>query len=206
MTPITALALALSYLMGSVPTGLWLGLALRKVDIRQHGSHNIGATNTLRVLGKALGAAALAGDIGKGVIAALLLSRISPWAYAPIACGIAAIIGHTFSLFVGFKGGKGVATSAGVFLALCPLPTLVAGAAFAAVFALTRMVSAGSILAAVALMVAVVLIPHQWATAPTHLFPEGRALRIITIVIASLVIVKHHSNVRRILRKEENRL
>jgi glycerol-3-phosphate acyltransferase PlsY len=190
----TAAAVLLSYVMGSIPTGFWLGLWLRGVDIRRHGSKNIGATNTLRVLGKPLGAAALVGDMAKGAIPVVFIAPLSEWNYAPIACGLAAICGHTFSLFLRFRGGKGVATSAGVFLGLAPLPTMIAAAVFAAVVAATRMVSAGSILGSVAIAIAV------------FVFPTDNAVRAIAVAIALLVIVRHRDNIRRIRAGTENRL
>ena len=200
------IAIALSYLLGSVPTGLWLGLGLRNVDIREHGSKNIGATNTLRVLGKTLGGLALAGDAAKGLVPVVLFSRLSAWPYAALACGIAAIVGHLASVFLRFKGGKGVATSLGVFLALCPIPTLIAAAAFLAVLLTTRMVSAGSIAGAAAMTASVYLVPHAIATAPTHLLPEGWALRIMVSLVAMLVVVKHRANIGRIVRGEESKI
>jgi glycerol-3-phosphate acyltransferase PlsY len=190
-----ALAIVLSYLLGSMPTGLWLGLRIRGVDIRQSGSHNIGATNTFRVLGKGLGAAALVGDILKGVIPVLLIARLSGWEHAPLACGLAAILGHVTSPFVRFRGGKGVATSTGVFLSLAPIPTLIAAAAFLLVFLATRMVSASSIVAAVVLSTLMLALPGY-----------DPMLRILTVIVALLVLFRHHSNIRRILTGTENRL
>lgn len=202
----TAAAMAISYVAGSIPTGLWVGKMLRGIDIREHGSRNIGATNTLRVLGRKLGAIALAGDVGKGLLAVLVIAPLlSDWPYAPLACGLAAILGHIASVFLGFKGGKGVATSTGVFLALAPAATLVAAVVFAAVVYATRMVSAGSLSAAAALLIAVYALPHPWATWPTHAIPDGWALRIVATVVAMLVFVRHRSNLQRILRGEENR-
>ncbi len=202
----TAAAMAISYVAGSIPTGLWVGKMLRGIDIREHGSRNIGATNTLRVLGKKLGAVALAGDVGKGLLAVLVIAPLlSDWPYAPLTCGLAAILGHIASVFLGFKGGKGVATSTGVFLALAPAATLVAAVVFAAVVYATRMVSAGSLSAAAALLIAVYALPHSWATWPTHAIPDGWALRIVATVVAMLVFVRHRSNLQRILRGEENR-
>lgn len=186
-------AILLAYVLGSVPTGLWLGLWLRKVDIREHGSRNIGATNTLRVLGKKLGALALLGDMAKGVVSVLLIARLSDWEYAPIACGLAAILGHTFSIFLKFKGGKGVATSAGTFFGLAPIPMAVALAVFIATFLLTRMVSAGSILAAIAIGIAVFVVP----TDPV--------VRGIAVVVALLVVFRHRDNIRRIVQGKENK-
>ena len=183
-----------SYALGSIPTGLWLGQRLRGIDIREHGSKNIGATNTMRVLGKKLGAIALACDILKGLIPVLLAQRYGGWEYLPILCGIAAILGHTFSFFVNFKGGKGVATSAGVFMGLAPLPTAVGVVVFAITLALTRMVSAGSILAAAAMAVSVFILPI-WMP-----------IRVLTCVVAALVIYKHRTNIQRILKGEESKL
>lgn len=205
MTGWTALALLLSFVLGSVPTGLWVGLWIRRIDIREHGSRNIGATNTLRVLGARFGALALAGDVGKGALAALVVARVSGWAYAPLACGAAAIAGHTFSVFCRFRGGKGVATSAGVFLALCPLPTLIAAAVFAVVVAVGRMVSAGSIAAALAMAGMMAALPHDWVTYPTHAVPDGWALRAVAISMAALVIARHRANIKRLLRGQELR-
>jgi len=194
VTPMMILAIALSYALGSVPTGLWLGRGLRGIDIRQHGSKNIGATNTMRVLGKKLGALALFADIAKGMLPVLVIARLDPWAHLPLACGLAAVLGHSFSLFLKFRGGKGVATSTGMFLALAPVPTLIAAAVFAAVLAATRMVSAGSLSAAVALSIAV------------FCFPFSTPVRIVAVLLAALVAVKHRSNIKRILRGEENRI
>ena len=103
---LVAIAVLLSYALGSVPTGLWLGLRLKNIDIREHGSKSIGATNTLRILGKKLGALALIGDIAKGVIAVKFASELGATPYAPIACGIAAIIGHCTSLVDWSFSGK----------------------------------------------------------------------------------------------------
>lgn len=206
MDPPLAVAALLSYLLGSVPTGLWLGLRIRGVDIRQHGSCNIGATNTLRVLGPRLGAAALIGDIAKGVLAALVVSRISPWSHAALVCGLAAILGHTFSVFCRFRGGKGVATSAGVFMALCPFATGLVAIVFAAVLATTRMVSAASCLAAASLAILMLALPAGWPTAPLDLAPDDTLLRAIGVLIALLVIYRHRSNIVRILNGTEDRL
>lgn len=190
----TVSAVLLSYVLGSIPTGLWLGLWLRKTDIREHGSRNIGATNTLRVLGKPLGAMALVGDMAKGVISVVWVAKLSEWEYAPIVCGLAAICGHTFSLFLRFRGGKGVATSAGVFGALAPLPMLVAIGVFAATVATTRMVSAGSMLGAAAFGIAV------------FVFAVDNVVRGIAVAIAILVVLRHRDNIRRILSGTENRI
>jgi glycerol-3-phosphate acyltransferase PlsY len=191
-----AAALLIAYLLGSIPTGLWLGKAFKGIDIREHGSKNIGATNTLRVLGKGYGALALSGDIGKGVLAVVVGMWLASTytIHAPLLCGVTAIVGHSASIFCRFKGGKGVATSTGVFLALAPVPTLLAAGVFFAVVLATRMVSAGSIAAAITLGIAV------W------FFPDlGIVVQGLTTAVAVLVVARHHSNIGRILRGEENK-
>ncbi len=192
--PLFYAALVASYLLGSIPTGLWLGLRLKGVDIREHGSKNIGATNTLRILGPTFGVIALMADMLKGAAAVLLGGALSAWPHAPLFCGLAAIIGHSASIFIRFNGGKGVATSTGVFLALAPIPTLIAAGAFFLVAVPTRMVSAGSITAAITLAIAV------------FLFPVSPAVRGITVAVAAIVLVRHRSNIQRILAGTENRI
>lgn len=187
-------AVCLSLVLGSIPTGLWLGLWLKGVDIRKSGSGNIGATNTMRTLGKSYGAAALAFDVFKGWLPVAAAMKFHAWEYLPILCGLAAIAGHTFSIFVRFRGGKGVATSTGVFLGLAPMPMIVAGVVFFAVLFATRMVSAGSVAAAASMAATVFLFPLPWST------------RIITVMVALLIIVRHQSNIRRILKHEEPKL
>ncbi len=188
-----------AFVLGSIPTGLWLGRWLRGIDIREHGSKNIGATNTLRVLGKGLGAAALLGDMLKGLLPVLAAQAYAAQASGaapalPVVCGIAAILGHTFSIFLRFRGGKGVATSTGVFLGLAPIATGIAFLVFAATVALTRMVSAGSLAAALALSLAVALLPTTWP------------VRIVVWIAAALVFIRHRSNIQRILNGTESRI
>jgi glycerol-3-phosphate acyltransferase PlsY len=193
-TTLAIAAVFVSYVLGSLPTGLWLGLRLRGIDIREHGSKNIGATNTMRVLGKGLGALALLGDVAKGAVSVLLVARLTSWEFAPLACGLAAIAGHSWSLFLRFKGGKGIATSTGVFWGLCPVAIGIATLVFVATVAITRMVSAGSILGAVALAITIYVVPYPMP------------LRAIATLVALLVIVKHRSNIQRIVSGKENRL
>ena len=183
-----------AYVLGSVPTGLWLGLRLKKVDIREHGSRNIGATNTLRVLGKGLGAVALVCDMAQGAAPVLLAMNESATEYIPLICGLAAILGHTFSLFIKFKGGKGVATSAGVFFALTPIPMAAALGAFLLTFAASRMVSLGSILAAVVFAIAIWVMPHDMV------------LRGIGSLVAAMVVFRHRENIKRIVSGNENKI
>jgi glycerol-3-phosphate acyltransferase PlsY len=195
LDPMAIGALLLSYVLGSIPTGLWLGLWIRKVDIREAGSKNIGATNTMRVLGKPLGAAALTGDVLKGLFPVIFFAKLHPESiHLPLLCGVAAILGHSFSLFLKFRGGKGVATSAGVFLGLVTWPTVLAVAIFAGIVAATRYVSLGSIFASISLAISV------WFVETSNV------VRVVVLLVALLIIVKHRANVQRILKGEENRV
>ena len=198
MMYIVAIAIFASYLLGSIPTGLWLGQQIHGIDIREHGSKNIGATNTLRVLGKKLGGLALAGDMAKGAIAVTIgrfaVLQFEVWPYLPLACGVAAILGHTFSVFTKFNGGKGVATSAGVFLAIAWQATLAAAVAFAIVTAWTRMVSAGSIASAATMVIA------------AYFFYTDVVLLTLIAIVAGLVVIRHRTNIWRILQGTESRI
>jgi glycerol-3-phosphate acyltransferase PlsY len=192
------LLVVLAYVLGATPTSWWVGRALYGVDLREKGSGNLGATNTFRVLGWRAALPVALFDVFKGW---LPTAAFATWAGVDdpirwsLAFGAAAILGHVFSLWVRFKGGKGVATSAGVFLALAPWATLACLVAFVAVVRATRMVSAGSITAAVMLTPAVALTPTR----------GGTTLVAFSGALALFVIWAHRSNVGRILRGEESR-
>jgi glycerol-3-phosphate acyltransferase PlsY len=193
-----ALALALSYASGSLPFA-WLAGRAAGVDLRQQGSGNLGATNVFRVLGWKVGLAVFVADALKGALPVLLLppritSPVDPGLWA-IACGIAAIAGHVRPLFLRFrKGGKGVATAAGVFFALAPLPMLVTFALFVAVVLATGYVSLGSLLSAVVLPA--FLLVTQGSRAP---------LFVVSVIIATFVFWTHRANIGRLRRGEEHR-
>ncbi|MFM2295175.1 MAG: glycerol-3-phosphate 1-O-acyltransferase [Verrucomicrobiota bacterium] len=203
-----------AYLLGSLPTGYLVARA-KGIDIRTVGSGNIGATNAMRVLGKPVGIAVLLVDALKGYAAvAWLTPLIFNWLaphffglYVPFAksavelqtkftvlAAVCAVLGHNYTCWLNFKGGKGIATSAGVFLALAPLAIGVAIAVFAVAVLLTRYVSVGSIAAGVALPVAV------WFTR------ESMLLRVVTIALGALAIYKHKTNIQRLAAGTENRL
>jgi acyl phosphate:glycerol-3-phosphate acyltransferase len=205
------IALAAGYLIGSVPFGYLAGRA-RGVDVRKSGSGNIGATNVLRVLGRKWGLLVFACDVLKGFISVRLamwygqsllrsdLSAYSHWfpSTLAIAAGIGCILGHTFTFWLGFKGGKGVATSAGVLLGLMPLVTLCLVSVWALVFFTTRYVSLASLVVAILLPIAVLLRMlagggRDW---PTFYF---------SIAIMLLVIVRHRANIQRLIAGTENR-
>lgn len=200
MTLPSLLALAFSYLAGSVPFGLLLGLLAGK-DIRLHGSKNIGCTNLYRVCGARWGIPGFFLDAGKGILAASYISGYCdgmafPW--PGILCGLLAIIGHNFPVWLGFRGGKGVATSAGVVAALMLVPFVIAFASFIVIVAVFRYISLGSMAAAVILAVSAgLLLPD----------PLGTSLPLVglAVVIAVMTIVRHRTNIRRLLDGTENR-
>ena len=196
-----ALGGLLSYLLGAMPFGLLAGLWLKGVDIRQHGSRNIGATNAMRVLGRPIGIGVHVLDIGKGFVASFALARLFAAGHAAavpglgIAYGTAAILGHVFPVYLKFRGGKGMATSLGAFLGLAWLPTVIAGAVWLVVKIVTGYVSVASMTAVVAVPVAMALLP-PWRR------PE---LILFGAVVALLVIVRHRSNIVRLLQGTESK-
>ena len=189
------------YLIGSIPTGFLMARA-RGIDIRQHGSGNIGATNVGRVMGRTWGLLAFACDFLKGFLPLFLLrwlifSSDSSWPVALllVACGLAAILGHNFTPWLGFKGGKGVATTGGVVAALVPWAFLLVLGIWIALTALTRTVSIGSILAAVALPFA------------TAFFYPARWIYIgLSVLAGALVVWRHRSNIQRLRAGTEPKL
>jgi acyl phosphate:glycerol-3-phosphate acyltransferase len=189
-----ALNIVLAYLLGSVPTGYWLG-RMKGVDIRQFGSGNIGMTNVLRVLGKPYAILTFIVDVGKGTLAVTLLPWLfhTPDPWMKVIAGLAAVCGHNWSVFLKFKGGKGVNTSAGVFLGLAWLPTLLVLVIFGIVLAIFRYVSLGSIIAAVCFPVLMILF-HQ------HIL-----YFILSILLALFIIIRHRSNIKRLLAGTENK-
>jgi glycerol-3-phosphate acyltransferase PlsY len=193
-----ALALTLAYASGSLPFA-WLAGKASGVDLRAEGSGNLGATNVFRVLGWKIGLAVFLADALKGGVPVLLLPRHIDSAADPtlwaIACGIAAIAGHVRPLFLRFrKGGKGVATAAGVFFALAPVPMAITFAVFVAVVLGTGYVSVGSLVSAV--LLPALLLVTQGPRAP---------LFLVSLVIATFVFWTHRANIGRLRRGEEHR-
>ncbi|MDT8368354.1 MAG: glycerol-3-phosphate 1-O-acyltransferase PlsY [Longimicrobiales bacterium] len=189
----------LAYLLGATPTSFWIGRGVYGIDLRRHGSGNLGATNAFRVLGVRAALPVLLIDIAKGWIPAAFFAGwagASPDSAWPLAFGGAAIMGHVFSPWVGFRGGKGVATSAGVLAALAPVAALVCFVGFAVVTAFTRMVSAGSVAAALLLTPAILFTPTR----------GGRAFVAFAVLLATFVIWAHRANIGRIVRGEESQL
>lgn len=205
MTPeilLAALALA-AYVVGSIPFGFLIARWGHGIDLRTLGSRNIGATNTGRVLGKTWGIVCLLLDFLKGLTPPLLLPRLvelpAGWfGPATVACGAAAILGHVFPIWLGFRGGKGVATGAGAATVLSPAAGLAALVAFAIVFAIRRTVSLASIVAAVMYAIAVLAATRGDFANESH-WP----LLAFAIAIPTLIVVRHRENIARLLRGEE---
>ena len=199
---ITILLMVLSYILGSVPNALWIGKVFKGIDVREHGSKNTGSTNAARVLGVKLGILTLILDISKGLVPTLIaillkvdffenLTKIENLDY--VLVGICAILGHVFSIFMNFKGGKAVATTLGVFLVLVPKAILFAAILFFVVFAIFRYVSLSSIFAAVSLPIF------------TYFLYQQIIYVILGILIAILIIVKHKSNIERLKNGTESK-
>jgi acyl phosphate:glycerol-3-phosphate acyltransferase len=189
--------LAAAYLLGAIPTSYLAGRLFGGIDLRQHGSRNLGATNLYRVLGWKFAIPVGLFDISKGAIPVLVFGpRVPAVPYFPIWCGIMAVIGHVFSVFVGFRGGKGVATAAGMVIALAPLAFPLVLVAWALVVWLTGYVSLGSIVAAALFPLADYLVQPARRTWVTVLFDIG---------IAAFIIWKHRANIQRLLAGTENR-
>ena len=192
--------LAVSYLLGSIPFGYLLVRFFRKADIRAQGSGNIGATNVARAGGKGLGMLTLLLDLGKGLIAVLIARHLAPGrpgfpSDLAVGSAVAAVLGHIFPVWLGFRGGKGVATALGVFLALAPSVALAGVGVFALLVLTTRIVGLASVIAAALFPIfALLLLPDR-----STVFLGGIAL------IAMLVIVKHRGNMARLLKGTEPR-
>jgi acyl phosphate:glycerol-3-phosphate acyltransferase len=191
-----ALLVLAAYLLGAFPTSYVVGRATRGIDLRQHGSGNLGATNAFRVLGWKAATPIFVVDILKGFIPAFWFPLLDGGTAGPLwalAYGTAAVLGHVFSVFVGFRGGKGVATSAGVFLALAPVAILGGLLIWAGLVFGTGYVSLGSVVAAAALPLLV------WLTGARV------EVLLLSLALATFVIYAHRANIRRLLRGEEHR-
>jgi glycerol-3-phosphate acyltransferase PlsY len=190
------LALAAAYLLGAIPTSYLAGRLIAGIDLREHGSRNLGATNLYRVLGWRYAIPVGLLDAAKGLVPVLVLApRVSSSQLFALVCGLTAVLGHVFSVFVGFKGGKGVATAAGVMLGLTPAALGVAAALWVALVYLTGYVSVGSIAAAAVFPLAVYLLDP----------PAQPAMLWLVIAVAAAIIWLHRGNIRRLLDGTENR-
>lgn len=196
------IVIVVSYLSGAIPFSYVAGKVFGKIDLREHGSGNLGASNTFRFLGPKVAVAVMIADIAKGFL---------PVFYAPVyganhtlpdmwlmyIAGFFAVVGHMFSVFVGFRGGKGIATTAGVFLALAPVAFLVPFLVWLAVMIGVRIVSVASMAGAIVLPLSVYLMQRF------DLVPADRSLLVLSCAITVVVLVKHRSNIKRLLAGTE---
>ncbi|MGE5194361.1 MAG: glycerol-3-phosphate 1-O-acyltransferase PlsY [Deltaproteobacteria bacterium] len=198
--------LFLAYLIGATPFGYLTGRVVGKIDIRQHGSGNIGATNVGRVLGNQWGILVLALDLLKGLVPVAGLPHLlfaagsSNRVHWQVAAGIATILGHMFPCWLGFRGGKGVATALGVVAYLGGWATVIAAGVFGLSFAVWRIVSLASILAALSFAVCQIVL--LW---PALFSEQHWSVTTFCLLIPALIIVRHRSNIRRLWRGEEPR-
>ena len=186
------LVIALAYLAGSIPTGVLLG-RLAGVDVRSAGSGNIGATNVARTAGRSLGLLTLVGDALKGLLPVLVAHALGFQASVVAITAVAALCGHVFSMFLGFRGGKGVATGVGVMLGLAPAIVPIPLAVFAIAMALSKTVSLSSILATLSAVIAVAAFGYPWPT------------ELASAAVAGLIVLRHRENVSRLLSGTEPR-
>jgi acyl phosphate:glycerol-3-phosphate acyltransferase len=188
-----ATALVGAYLVGAIPVGYLVGRFSGDTDIRRHGSGSIGATNVLRTLGWLPAALTLVGDIVKGAAVVALARAFVPDTVVA-ACGALAVVGNCWPVYLGFRGGKGVATALGVFLVLIPWATLPAALVWLVIVASFRYVSLGSILAAICVPLGALLLGYPPASV------------VATLAVAGLIVARHHANVSRLLAGTEPRL
>jgi len=189
-----------AYLLGSIPVGWIVARLFYQKDIRTEGSGNIGATNALRIFGTTVGVTVLVLDMLKGVSAVLLARHffVAEAALIPI-CGLLAILGHVFPIWLAFKGGKGVATAGGVFLALAPWSLLIALVSFVLIVAKTRYVSLGSILAALIFGFSIVIAQIMGAQI-------NWAMLALAAIVILMIIIKHKQNIQRLWQGQENKI
>src|SRR6201996_866180 len=198
-------ALVLAYLVGSIPTAVWIGRAFYGVDVREYGSGNAGATNTFRVLGKKAGIPVMLIDILKGFTATSLAYFIgvsttgaynsASYTNYALALGIAAVMGHLFPVFAGFRGGKGIATLLGMVLAIHLQAALLCVVVFIVVLLITRYVSLGSIVAGFTYPIGV-----------TFIFPSNKSVVIYGMCMCILILVTHQKNIERLLKGKESKV
>ncbi|HHZ66281.1 MAG TPA: glycerol-3-phosphate 1-O-acyltransferase PlsY [Flavobacteriales bacterium] len=207
ISAINIITLIIAYLLGSVASAVWIGKIFFNLDVREFGSGNSGATNAFRVLGKPAGITVLLMDSAKGWLSVQMayllqyfdfnhnLPGTAPYVDLQLALGIAALLGHIFPIYVGFRGGKGIATLLGIILAIHPYAALYSLGVFVVVFLITRYVSLSSMIASLSFPIVVIWIFE--ATIPS--------LVIFSLLIAILVLITHQKNIERLLSKEESR-
>jgi len=196
-----SILILLSYLVGAIPFGYIIGKLWKGIDVREHGSGNIGFTNVLRTVGTVPGFIVMILDICKGVVAVVGIAKLGELnlAILPVLCGLAAIIGHNWTVYLKFKGGKGIDTTIGVFIVLNPIATLVSLAIWIIAVAITRYVSLGSILFVICLPIAIFVI---------NLANKQYITTVLVAAIFAMVfaVYKHLSNIERLLNGTEHKI
>lgn len=194
MATSTFVVLVAGYLLGSIPFAYLLALRHRGIDLRLAGSGNVGAANLLRTTTKKIGVSAMALDVGKGIASVLLAQRLDPGPTSPAVASIAAVLGHIYPVWLGFRGGKGVATTCGVFWILAPQATAVATVVFLVMVWWTRYISLGSVIGTLLLAPVAYVVGAPGATI------------VAAVIVAAIVTHRHRSNLRRIFAGIERRI
>ncbi|MFZ9848324.1 MAG: glycerol-3-phosphate 1-O-acyltransferase PlsY [Flavobacteriales bacterium] len=205
MTFINVILLLSAYILGSIPSAVWIGKYFFKIDVREYGSGNAGATNTFRVLGKKAGIPVLIIDVLKGFVAVKLaylqnvipdnVVNANPFMNLMLALGIAALLGHIFPVFAAFRGGKGIATLLGIVFAVMWKAALIAVILFLIILIISKYVSLGSMLAGLAFPILIIFIFED----------QAPSLKVFSAVIAVLVLVTHQKNITRLIQGVENK-
>ncbi|MCQ6558049.1 glycerol-3-phosphate 1-O-acyltransferase PlsY [Paenibacillus mendelii] len=191
---LTVIGILISYLIGSISFSILIAKWVKGIDIRNHGSGNAGATNTLRILGKGPAIAVFLLDIAKGVAAVMIGSLLASDDWTPVLCGLAAIAGHNWPIWFGFKGGKGIATTVGVIMSLALVPALIAGVIAIISIVITRFVSLGSLIFA--------------ALTPVFIWLMDKSMPLLwaSLIICLFAFLRHRSNIVKLLQGNENKL
>ena len=212
----TLTVLAISYLLGSIPSAIWVGKIFKGVDVREHGSGNAGTTNTFRVLGWPSGVTVFSLDFMKGFVASFWVSALawemfagplSPpnWevdAFLKISCGFFAVLGHLFPIFANFKGGKGAATACGMLFGIEPISITISAIIFVVTILVTRYVSLASILGSFFYPISLLIMRYQFGM---EKIVDGSIL-IFSAIVASGIIIKHKSNIQRLIARTESKV
>ncbi|TWT16525.1 glycerol-3-phosphate 1-O-acyltransferase PlsY [Streptococcus sp. sy010] len=196
----TLIYLLIAYLLGSIPTGLWIGQKIYGKNLREFGSGNTGTTNTFRILGKKAGTVTLLVDLLKGTLATLIPVWFGGSWLSPIIIGFFAVLGHTFPIFAQFKGGKAVATSAGVILGFAPQFFLYLLLVFLSTLYLTSMISYASITVAIAGILGILIFPVFGAILSSY----DLIFSLVIILMSIVILLRHKDNMKRIATKQEN--
>lgn len=198
-----SLSIVAAYILGSIPSAVWIGKIFYGIDVREHGSGNAGTTNTFRVLGVKAGIPVFVIDVLKGFLAASIVylhsSSLIPgtkdFINMQFFLGAAAVLGHIFPIFASFKGGKGVATLLGIVLAIVPIPAAISMAIFTVTLFLSRYVSLSSLVAGISFPILVIVVFQTSTT----------SLMLFSVIVAVLLLLTHQKNIERLIRKEENK-